>query len=381
MIDCERSSDTYNIPFKSRIDLFAEMQSLGKEEYKPIDAFIWFKNHIEAIEPGEFRVIAVDPISDIEAGLADYVQSQYADYGFSSGKSFKSMGGVFWGNVNAFWKAFLGKLSAKCEIFAFSTHLRDEYKGDTRTGKKQPKGKQVIAELSSLYIWLTQDVDSKTGKPKSPIPKGTVLKSRLAHTKFVDGTASIIPILPPMISRCCPETIRQYVQKPPDFSKLKKGEYASPEVISEDGKLEMQREIAENNARTAEAQESLATMQLSAAEQVKKRRENSARTEQAESTKGEVMNIAVADYEIGSDDPTPSNPFEVDMDKEAKITPNQVHVLDSQIKDLGFTSDQWTQILKRTGSEQTEDLPFWRAKEINGKLYDMLTLKDLQAGK
>ena len=404
MIDCEKSSETYSdIGFKRRVDLFEEMQKLGKEEYKPIDAFKWFHNHIlNEVKAGEFRVIAVDPISDIEVGLADYVASLHNEYNYKTESSFRAMGGVFWGAVNAFWKAFLGKLSAKCEIFAFSTHLRDEYKGETRTGKKQPKGKKVIAELASLYAWLRPDV-APDGKPRSPVPKATILKSRLGITRMVGDEMQIIPVLPPVVENFSPATIRKYVASPPNWSKLKKCEYEAPHVHTEDEKLEVQREIAELNARTEEAKLQQTELQMSAAEKVKAQREASSKAAQVANamqsatpapvqtppftptrpTQESVQTTPstpghIPDLEVSGTD----NPFALaTQDRESIVTPEQAAFLQSQFEQCGINAEQIAAVLKKTNTPSITALPFWRAKELSSKLLDQAVARGLKVGK
>ena len=77
MYDFEKSSETYEIPFKKRVDFYDKTE--GKE-LTPLETFKWFYDEINGIKSGDYRVIAGDPLSDIEIGLADFIASKHADY-------------------------------------------------------------------------------------------------------------------------------------------------------------------------------------------------------------------------------------------------------------------------------------------------------------
>lgn len=67
--DFEKSSAIYEgLGFK-RVDVPDEMLKLRPDGYGPIDVFTWWQDILKTIQPGEFSVIMVDPISDIESGL------------------------------------------------------------------------------------------------------------------------------------------------------------------------------------------------------------------------------------------------------------------------------------------------------------------------
>ena len=102
------------------------MQLLKKHSngYTPKQAFEYWYSCIQAINPGEFTVIATDPISDIEDGLVEWVKSRYKDFGFKSAEAFQSTGGIFWSKVKSEWKRILADLAARCQTFAFTSHLK-----------------------------------------------------------------------------------------------------------------------------------------------------------------------------------------------------------------------------------------------------------------
>ena len=261
LYDFEKSAGTYSsLGIKERIDVPQVLTAkFAGKEYRPLDVFRWWREDVLATPPGEFTVIATDPISDIEQGLVDYVASQYAAYGFSSEKAFTSTGGIFWSNVKAYWKTVLVDLATRCQTFAFTTHMRQVWSGGKPSSRREPKGKDTLMELASLYLLLDRKPDEKGKVPAKP--NATVLKSRLA--KFVDG--EIVPVLPPRIKEATPKKIREYIAKPPDYSKLKKDELIPEEKLSDDEKLELQAQIAADQKAAAEAELQKSEMMIQAA--------------------------------------------------------------------------------------------------------------------
>lgn len=396
MIDMEKSSETYNIPFGGRTDMYDE---LGKQDWTPLEAFEWFQEFIiKKVEPGKQRVIAVDPISDIEVGLPEYVANNFSKYGYSSATAFKSMKGVFWGHVNAFWKSFLGKIAQRCEIFAFSTHMRDQFAGDKRTGKREPKGKNALAELASLYLLLQKNLDEK-GKV-NPIPKGVVLKSRLAHSTFNDATGEIefTPILPPVLPLCSVSKIREYVKAPPDFKRLKQGEYEKPKEITEADMEQMRLERAQAEQARAEADLDRVERQQNAAASIRQHREDKARSAQADevasSTISEAERLAkaadlpeppppVQEEEKPStpEQEDPPNPFASATGGNDKLDGEQVACLEFTFDEAGITEEQKADILGKTNCTSVMELEYARAREIYLKLRDIIMKKQLVSGK
>jgi hypothetical protein len=256
--DFEKSSGTYAASLGiERIDVPKVMLAKYPDGYKPIDVFRWWIDDIRSIKPGTFTVINVDTIGDIEAGLADYVASQYKDYGFSSAETFKKMKGVFWGQVKEYWKMTLADLAARCQTFAFTTHLRAVWKGDRPTSQREPKGKTTLMELATLFLWLERDKPKKgdrnqqrneDGTPKGGPPSADVLKSRLAKIVY-DADAGEVDtraVLPPRIPVATPAMIRKYIVNPPNYYNLKPAEKIVPKEMSPEEKLVIESEIAEN---------------------------------------------------------------------------------------------------------------------------------------
>lgn len=251
--DTEKSAATYQngLGFH-RMDIPGELLKTHPNGHKSIDVFQWWYNHVRMIKPGQYRVIVLDTVSEIENGLVDYVRVNCMQFGLTANQVSQSAG-LLWGAVKDFWKAILSDLSSRCETFVFTSHLKSEFRGGKPTANKVPKGKETLMELASLYLWLERESDKK-GNVKA-VPAATVLKSRLASTRVVGGKIEIIPTLPPRLPEAFPGAIREYMAAPPDYSKLKAGERLEVHETTVE-------ELETMRLATAEANREAASMEL-----------------------------------------------------------------------------------------------------------------------
>jgi len=253
LLDFEKSAGTYGGTGCQRIDVPAMMiaKSNGKP-YTPLQVFEGFLELVQKnLQPGQFDVLMADPITDIESGLVDYVRKRHADFGLSLDQVRKA-GGFLWGAVKDYWKQVLLMLSAKVQCFYFTSHLRQVWKGNTPTSKREPKGKETLMELASLYLWLERKPDSQGKVP--PRPAAIVLKERLADTVLTDGVLEIIQLVPPRLPIATAGIIREYIANPPDYSRLRVGERVIEEKMSDEERLLIERETAEAQRDTSESQ-------------------------------------------------------------------------------------------------------------------------------
>lgn len=244
MLDMEKSSGTYGGAGCRRIDVPAILLEKHGGSYTPLQAFLWFLDLIETkLKPGQFDVIAVDPVSDIEAGLVAFVKENPGRFGLTPDQ-IKKAGGLLWGAVKDYWKLILLKLATCCKTFGFTSHLRDEWTGNVPTGKREPKGKETLMELASLYLWLERKPDASGNVPD--MPSAIVLKQRLADT-FIgdDGGLRVQPLLPPRLPVATVAAIRQYIAAPPDYGMLSAGERVREEEVSAETKLRLELAKAE----------------------------------------------------------------------------------------------------------------------------------------
>jgi hypothetical protein len=251
--DFEKSGGTYEALGIKRVDVPGELNKQYPKGYSPKQAFEYWYKCVLAVNADEFSVIVTDPISDIEDGLVEWVKSRYKEFGFKSADSFQSTGGIFWSRVKSEWKRILADLAARCQTFAFTSHLKAVWRHGKPTSQTAPKGKATLMELSSLYLLLEREAPAKD-QPKPLVPSATVLKSRLSSIRNTDAGIDIVPSLPPRIPEATPGKIREYILSPPDYGHLDKEELEQEKELSAAEKLELEAKVAEDSRAAAEAQ-------------------------------------------------------------------------------------------------------------------------------
>lgn len=253
-LDLEKSGATYGGTGCHRIDVPAELAKVHGANYTAKQVAEWFNELPSKLKPGQFDCIVVDPVNDIESGEVDVVRGNPAAHGYTKGQ-FDNSVALLMAAMKAHWKRLLMQYCNVCQCFFFTTHLRDEFKGGKPSGKREPRGKETLAELASLYLWLERLPDEKG--VVSDKPSAIVLKQRLADTRMnAAGELEIVNLMPPRIPVATVQAIRGYIANPPDYGKLAAGERVIERPVTE---IELQR----MKLATAEAQTQAATAQAS----------------------------------------------------------------------------------------------------------------------
>lgn len=246
--DFELSGATYDFPGE-RVDVGAEMLKKYPTGYSPVAVYDWWVEHVMNLPKGKYSVIAVDTIGDLEDGLAEYVKSKYRDFGYSSAQSFQKTGGIFHKEVRSYWKTVLVNVSARCETFAFSAHLRNVWEDGEPTKKREPVGKRTLMELASMYFWLERQYVKNGKVHHADEPSGKKLKGRLVARLETGKWSQVLPDRMPI---CTPDAIRNYVANPVGSRKPKNTELVDVEDAP-DNELEALRLKALIAQREAEA--------------------------------------------------------------------------------------------------------------------------------
>lgn len=254
LLDCELSSASYHVPGVDRVDVHQAIRNtVGQREVKPIDVYEWFIGHINKIPPGRFDVIAVDPATDLESGLLEWVKKNPTMFG-ATANQFAKMPAIAIAAAKQKWKQVLIDIATRCRTFYFTAHLKAEWKGDRPTGQQVAKGYESLFEVASLYLRLEREKGREGEKPKPP--SAIVLKDRLSFQELdpETGELDIISILPERLPIATAKAIRDYVKKP--VGKRKKGLTADevapdPLAMTDDERLVLQAEIADRNREAA----------------------------------------------------------------------------------------------------------------------------------
>src|SRR5262249_17257853 len=96
--DTEGGSSSYQSLGFTRVDVPAEMLALFPGGYKPSDTFTWWLAHVRNIPPHKYKVIMLDTVSEIEAGLVEYVRANPHSFGHTASQ-YAKMSGLMWGDV------------------------------------------------------------------------------------------------------------------------------------------------------------------------------------------------------------------------------------------------------------------------------------------
>lgn len=346
VFDTEKSCGPYEQLGFTRVDL-TKLANL-----KPIELYEKWLAGVKKIQPGAYRVGMLDTVSEIESGLADWVEQHPGEFGHTKGQ-YDKMEGLFWGDVKELWKRVLSDLASRFETFVFTAHLRNVWEGGRPTGKRAPKGKETLMELASLYLHLERKPDEKGRVPDKPSAR--VLKTRLAYTAIDDaGDITIKPILPPYLHEATPAAIRRYIEQPADYSKLKKSELLPEERLSDDQRLAMQATVAEANRDAEQAKLSrMELMRQAGMAQNAAAQKISAHDMLAQSFEG-VSNGAAAEHPpIGPVDPA-----------SIKASLPQLSMLSALQAELGMSDAQFAGVVAKRGVASANDLTHDQAAEL-----------------
>ena len=122
LFDGEMSAAQYESRGFHRVDL-PMLLTTKNPNWKPADLWQAFLEVMETVEPGQYDVIALDPIEDFEAGLTEWVQARPHLFGRTPAQWAQSSG-LFWGDVKAYEKRILLSLAAKCQMLLVTAHMR-----------------------------------------------------------------------------------------------------------------------------------------------------------------------------------------------------------------------------------------------------------------
>lgn len=241
--DFEQSGASYDDLGHTRINVLAEMQKQYPNGYKPVDLFLWWLNHVKAVPAGKYEVIVLDPVTDLERGLTDWVFSHPQNFGHTAAQ-YQKMSGIAWGDVKDYEKSILADLSVRCQTLYYTAHLGKEFEGEKATGKHKVKGKATLHELASLFLWFGRKPDAQGRKPNKPAAK--VLKSRLmVATADADGEITMKQVLPPVMPVCTPATLRAAFSTPAGGREIDSIERAESEELTDEERLQLEIRKAE----------------------------------------------------------------------------------------------------------------------------------------
>lgn len=272
--DQEGSTLSYRSLGFHHVDMAVELMKKYPGGFTPQQRWEWWKNDIiERGKSGKYRVAMIDPASELEDGLQEYINKNLNKFDLTL-EQVRAAKGLFWGAVKREWKLTLDMLRTYFETIYLTVHLRDEFVGNKPSGKREPKGKETLKELASLFLWFDKEGE------KPPVPGANVEKTRLSKFIFDQNTEEWTPvaILPPRLSVATPKKIREYIANPANYDKLKKGEKVLEHAMSEQEKLQLEAQIARDRAEASANELSRMQMIQQQAEADERRRVNAPQT-------------------------------------------------------------------------------------------------------
>lgn len=267
--DFEKSQKSFaaQLPL-TYVDMQARMGELYPSGYKMINLFKEICAVMDAIEPGKYDILVLDNASNLEDAITAYVEANPGEFGHSTNQ-YNSMSGLKWADVKNKYQQLLTRWVSKARMIFIIVHLRDKWAGNSiikdAFGKpvQEPKGKETLDQLSSLFVWLEAGPGA--------IPAARVLKCRMDRKVYVadpdtppDGIPAkylaelhgepglvSIPVLPLRLPKCTWPAIRDYMRNPADLSNPKPGEMPTEAQMSDDDRLRLRAIIADREAEKA----------------------------------------------------------------------------------------------------------------------------------
>jgi hypothetical protein len=269
VLDFEKSQSAFakQLPL-TYVDMQAEITKANPLGARPLDIFNLTSTQIEKIPADRYDVLVLDNASLLEDGILAYVEKFPTEFGHSA-QQYQSMSALKWGDVKAKYSQLLNAAASKVRMIFIIVHLRDKWAGNTivkdALGKpvQEPKGKETLEQLSSLFVWLEHGpggvpsakvlkcrVDRKVWVPDPTQPPADVPAEALAVLQGEPGVVNI-PVLPLRLPRCTWPAIRTYMRQPADLVNPKPGEKPTDQQLTEDDRLRMRSIIAQADAEKA----------------------------------------------------------------------------------------------------------------------------------
>jgi hypothetical protein len=223
---------------------------------------------IDAIPTGKFDILILDNASPLEEAHAAEIDKNPTKYGLTANQ-INSSGGLKWGSVKNLYFQNIIRWSSKFSMIFIIVQLADKWSGNSPVKDEfgntvqKPKGKETLDMLSSLFVWLEPGPGG--------VPAANVVKCRIDKKIYVPDPSTekdipevylntlggepgvvSIPVLPLRLPKCRWKEIREYMRKPADLFNPAPGEALSKKAMSDDDRLRVRAQIAQNEAAIAE---------------------------------------------------------------------------------------------------------------------------------
>ena len=179
--------------------------------------------------PEKYDLYIHDTLEKLESGMVAWVDENQKAAGARGGARSSPFGQFWWGAYYPLYQQFLAAIWARgVETIIFCSHLKSPWEGGKPIpGKVAPSGKNILYQLSSLFIWLVHEPMNADGAPA-----GLVLKERMGDLhpdeSSLDGWGGS-RMLPRRIPHCTWADVRRYMRDGCDLANPAPGEVMSDE--------------------------------------------------------------------------------------------------------------------------------------------------------
>jgi len=171
---------------------------------------------IESIKPDQFDCIVWDTWTRFESSFHAVIQKNPNRFREFYAPMGKIKAGEMWQVSFAYEAQIIDQLLTKVPLLILTTHLKDDYINDKRTGRQIPDAKKTLNQKSNFRVWLRHN-------PDGPQPIGLVLK-RPVKLEVSDKGINPINILPRKLKPCTWQIIRKFWDNPVGDRPLKEDE-------------------------------------------------------------------------------------------------------------------------------------------------------------
>lgn len=199
--------DKQGQPFGLFVDLMGE--STRRQMTKPLALWKLVDEYVTQAEKlaakNKFKVAVFDNISRFEEAIRAYSETVLGEYTDKSAGTLR-IGQFTWSYTFIVYTQFLERLMKIADLVLITTHIREQYFGQVKTGKMEARGQRPLLEKSNLRLWLRHN-------PDSPAPIGLVLK-RIMRMHITTSGMEAVNVLPRRLVPCTWDKIVEYLNNP-----------------------------------------------------------------------------------------------------------------------------------------------------------------------
>lgn len=192
---------------------------------KPLDFYVMVKKLIDTLPDDRFDTLVFDNWTQMEEGINSWVDEHIMELSNLSPNQAKNASTFTWPYKRSYYASVLDVMLSKAPLVIITTHIKDQWIGQRKTGLKETRCQQPLAEKASLRLWLRHNPDSQA-------PIGLVLKRMsISRWNMETGLIEVDSVLPRKVVPCTWEKIRWYLANPIGNRKL------GPEEIPDEFEL------------------------------------------------------------------------------------------------------------------------------------------------